>query len=264
MDSTHLYDKTVLITGSTSGIGLGILKAFAQQGATVIMHGLEEYAEVADLHNEIRQQTSATIHYFRADVSQTEPIEQLFHALQQAELNVDILVNNAGIQHVAALESFPPEKWQQIIAINLSAAFHTSRLAIPHMKQAGWGRIINIASAHGLVASPFKSAYVAAKHGLLGLTKVTALELAEHNITCNAICPGYVQTPLVDNQIADTAKARNMSEAEVIDKVILRAQPSKKFTSVAAIGALCVFLCSEAANNMTGSSLPLDGGWLAQ
>lgn len=264
MNYPNLHKKTVLITGSTSGIGLGILKAFAQQGANVIMHGIEKAEDVAALRQTIAEQTGTDIPYFSADMSQVAEIESLFQALQQAQLKIDILVNNAGIQHVAPIEDFPTEKWQQIIAINLSAAFHSSRLAIPHMKQAGWGRIINIASAHGLVASPFKSAYVAAKHGLLGLTKVTALELAEQNITCNAICPGYVQTPLVENQIADTAKARNMSEAEVIDKVILQAQPSKKFTSVEAIGALCLFLCTEAANNMTGSSLPLEGGWLAQ
>ena len=177
--------------------------------------------------------------------------------------SVDIIVNNAGIQHVAPIDEFPPEKWDQIIAINLTSAFHMTRIALPYMKQAGWGRVVNLASAHALVASPYKSAYVAAKHGIAGLTKTVALEVAQQNITVNAICPGYVHTPLVDKQIGDQAKARGISEDEVIKNVILGAQPTKKFTTVEQIGDLCVFLCSSAADNITGAILPIDGGWTA-
>nr|AWJ66289.1 D-beta-hydroxybutyrate dehydrogenase [uncultured bacterium] len=259
-----LKDKAVIVTGSTSGIGKGILQAFAAEGCKLVMNGLEPVAKVEELRASLAESYGVEVLYHGADMSQPEQISSLIEQTKKAFGSIDIIVNNAGIQHVAPVDEFPIDKWDAILAVNLSSAFHMTRLAVPHMKAAGWGRIINLASAHALVASPFKSAYVAAKHGMAGLTKVVALELAQENITCNAICPGYVKTPLVENQIADTAKARAISEEEVVNEVMLKAQPTKKFTQVEDLGAMAVFLCSEAAANMTGTMLSVDGGWVAQ
>jgi 3-hydroxybutyrate dehydrogenase len=248
-----LSGKRALVTGSTSGIGLAIARALHAEGAEVVLSGFGEADEIAALCEEL----SAT--HSSADLTRTDGVEQLM-----AEAgDIDILVNNAGMQHVSPVEDFPPERWDKIIALNLSSAFHTARLAVPHMKAQGWGRIINTASAHSKAASPFKTAYVAAKHGLDGLTKVLALELAEHGITANCISPGYVWTPLVENQIPDTMKARGMSREDVIDKVLLDKQPTKKFVQPAEVAAMAVFLCGEAAQNINGANYSIDGGWTA-
>jgi 3-hydroxybutyrate dehydrogenase len=258
-----LDGKTALITGSTSGIGLGVAQALAEAGANIILNGFGDEAAI-ERQRAALEELGVTARYAPADM--TRPTEIAAMAEQAiAEFGaVDILVNNAGIQHVSPIEDFPPERWDMIIAINLSSVFHTTRSLLPAMRARGWGRIINIASAHGLVASKFKSAYVTAKHGVLGLTKTVALETAGDNITANAICPGYVRTPLVENQIGDQAAAHGISREEVIEKVILAPQPVKKFTEVAQIGALAVFLCSPAAETITGAALPIDGGWTAQ
>ncbi len=258
-----LKGKTAIVTGSTSGIGQGMARALAKAGCNVMLNGFGDAALIEKERAEMEKDTGSKIGYHGADMTKPDQIADLIAKTKEKFGSVDIIVNNAGVQHVAPIDEFPPEKWDQIIAINLTSAFHMTRLAIPHMKAAGWGRIINLASAHALVASPFKGAYVAAKHGLAGLTKTVALELAEKNITCNAICPGYVKTPLVDGQIADTAKARGMTPEDVVKNVILGAQPTKKFTTVEQVGDLCVFLCSDAAENMTGSIIPIDGGWVA-
>ena len=249
-----LKGKRALVTGSTSGIGLGIARALAAEGAETIITGFGDKDEIAKICAELGAS------HIDADLSTAEGAE----ALMAGAGHVDILVNNAGMQFVSPVEEFPVEKWDKIIALNLSAAFHTSRLGIPYMKKQGWGRIINTASAHSKVASPFKSAYVAAKHGIVGLTKTVALEGARHGVTCNAICPGFVWTPLVENLIDDTAKARGISREEVIENVLLAAQPSKKFASVDELGALAAFLCSEGGQSITGTALPVDGGWTAQ
>ncbi len=259
-----LKGKTALVTGSTSGIGLGIAKALAAQGANVILNGFGDAKEIEALQRAIAADSGVQVRYDGADLSKQDQIEAMM-AKALAEFGaVDILVNNAGIQFVAPIEEFPVDKWNAIIAINLSASFHTVRLALPKMKAKKWGRIINIASAHALVASPFKSAYVAAKHGIAGLTKTVALEAAEHGITMNAICPGYVWTPLVQQQIPDTAKARGITEDQVINDVLLHAQPTKKFVQVDEVAAFTVFLASDAAASITGAILPIDGGWTAQ
>ena len=259
-----LKNKTALITGSTSGIGLGIAEAFAAAGANVILNGFGDAAEIEAIRARLASEHGATVRYDGADMSKPKSIEAMITA-PLAEFGViDILVNNAGIQHVAPIDEFPPEKWDAIIAINLSSAFHTTRLALPAMKKKGWGRIINLASAHALVASPFKSAYVAAKHGIAGLTKTVALEVAEQGITVNAICPGYVRTPLVEKQIPETAKARGITEEQVINDVMLSAQPTKEFVTVEQVAALAQFLCSDDAGSITGAILPIDGGWTAQ
>ena len=258
-----LKGKTAIVTGSTSGIGQGMALALAQEGCNVMLNGLGDTAQIESERAKMEQDTKSKILFNGADMTKPDQIGAMIEEAKAKFGSVDIIVNNAGVQHVAPVEEFPPEKWDQIIAINLTSAFHMTRLAVPHMKHAGWGRIVNLASAHALVASPFKSAYVAAKHGLAGFTKTIALELAEKNITCNAICPGYVKTPLVDKQIGDQAKTRGISEADVIKNVILGAQPTKQFTTVEDIGALCVFLCSDAAKNITGTILPIDGGWTA-
>jgi 3-hydroxybutyrate dehydrogenase len=249
-----LSGKRALVTGSTSGIGLAIARALKAEGAELVLSGFGEAGTIAALCTELQ-----AIH-IGGDLSRREAVE----ALMAGTGPVDVLVNNAGMQHVAPIEEFPVEKWDQIIALNLTAAFDASRLAVPHMKAAGWGRIINIASAHSLTASPFKSAYVAAKHGLAGLTKTLALELATHNITANCISPGYVWTPLVENQIPDTMKARGMSRNEVIDQVLLVRQPTRKFVQPADVGAMAVFLCRDEANNMNGANISMDGGWTAE
>jgi 3-hydroxybutyrate dehydrogenase len=259
----QLKNKTALITGSTSGIGLGIARAFAREGANVILNGFGDSAEIEKLRSSIESEFGVKARYDGADMSNAGAIEAMMQKAIAEFGCVDILVNNAGIQHVAPIEEFPPAKWDAIIAINLSAAFHTIRHVLPAMKARKFGRIINVASAHALVASPFKSAYVAAKHGIAGLTKTAALEGAEHGVTANAICPGYVLTPLVEKQIPDTAKARGISEAAVIRDVLLAAQPTKQFVAVEQVSALAVYLASDAAGSTTGTIIPIDGGWTA-
>jgi 3-hydroxybutyrate dehydrogenase len=258
-----LAGKVSLVTGSTSGIGLGIARALAAAGSDIVLNGFGKPEEVADAQAKIVAEFKVRVSYSPADMSKPASIREMIDETLQASGRLDILVNNAGIQHVAPLQDFPPEKWDAILSINLSSAFHTTRLALPSMLANKWGRIINIASAHGLVASPYKSAYVAAKHGIVGLTKVTALETAEQGVTCNAICPGYVYTPLVEAQIDGQAKAHNIPRETVIRDVLLAQQPNKRFATVEEIGALSVFLASEAAASITGVALPVDGGWTA-
>jgi 3-hydroxybutyrate dehydrogenase len=259
----ELKGKSALITGSTSGIGLGIAEAFAAQGTNLVINGLGDAAEIERLRARLEQQYRVAVLYDAADMTRPEQIEAMVRRGIERFGAVDVLVNNAGIQHVAPVDDFPLAKWDAILAINLTSNFHTIRAALPAMKQRGWGRIINVASAHALVASPFKSAYVAAKHGVAGLTKTVALEVAEAGITVNAICPGYVLTPLVQKQIPDTAKARGISEEEVVKNVLLAAQPTKKFVTVEEVAALAVFLASPAAASITGAVLPIEGGWTA-
>jgi len=256
--------KTAIVTGSTSGIGLGIATSLAQAGANVMLNGFGDAAEIEQTRAGLEKASGAKVLYNGADMTKPDEIDALIAETRKAFGSVDIVVNNAGIQHVSPVEEFPTAKWDAIIAINLSSAFHMIHGTVGEMKKAGWGRIINLASAHGLVASPFKSAYVAAKHGMLGLTKTVALETATSGITCNAICPGYVLTPLVEKQIPDTAKARGISEDDVINNVMLAGQPTKKFVTTEELGAFAVFLCSDAAASITGSALPMDGGWTAQ
>jgi 3-hydroxybutyrate dehydrogenase len=258
-----LAGKVSLITGSTSGIGWGIARAFAAAGSDVVLNGFGKLEDVAAAQQKIASECEVRVSYSPADMSKPAAIGDMIAGILQSFGRLDILVNNAGIQHVAPLQDFPPEKWDAILAINLSSAFHTTRLALPAMVRNKWGRIINIASAHGLVGSPFKSAYVAAKHGMVGLTKVTALETAEQGITCNAICPGYVYTPLVEAQIEGQAKAHGIGRDQVIRDVLLAQQPNKRFATVEELGALAVFLASEAAASITGVALPVDGGWTA-
>jgi len=257
-----LKGKTALVTGSTSGIGLGIARGLAGAGANLVINGFGDAAAIEAERREIEAMGVACA-YDGADMSRPAEIVAMVDAAAERFGGIDIVVNNAGIQSVHPVEEFPPEKWDAILAINLSAAFHTVRAVVPAMKAKGWGRVINVASAHGLVASPFKSAYVAAKHGVLGFTKTVALEVAEVGITSNAICPGYVMTPLVQGQIADTAKARGLSEDEVVRDVLLAAQWTKKFVTVEQLAGVALFLCSEAADNITGIALPVDGGWTA-
>ena len=259
-----LQGKNAIITGSTSGIGLGIATAFAKSGINVMLNGLGNPVEIESIRQKLAEQYDVEVIYSSADMTQPAQIQSMVESAIDHFGTVDILVNNAGIQHVAPVDEFPAEKWDAIIAINLSSAFHAIQSALPGMKQQGWGRIINIASAHGLVASPYKSAYVAAKHGIVGLTKSVALETAEQGISVNAICPGYVMTPLVANQIPDAAKARGITEAEVRRDVILAAQPNKTFVTTEQLGEFAVFLCSDAGAAITGSALPMDGGWTAQ
>ena len=258
-----LVGKGALVTGSTSGIGLGVARGLAAAGANLMLNGVGDATAIAGRRDSVEREFDVTVAYSGADMSRPDQIEAMLAEAVHTLGAVDILVNNAGVQHVAPLESFPPAKWDQILAINLTAAFHTMRLAIPGMSARGWGRIVNIASAHGLVASPFKSAYVAAKHGLVGLTKVAALELAESGVTCNAICPGYVWTPLVERQIGDQAKAHGIPREKVIRDILLVNQPNKRFATVEELAALTVFLCTPGAASMTGTALPVDGGWTA-
>ena len=255
--------KTALVTGSTSGIGLGIAQTLAAQGANLILNGFGDKAAIETLRAEMAERHRVTVRYDGADMSRPETIEAMM-AKALAEFGcIDLLINNAGIQHVAPVDEFAVDKWYAILAINLSATFHTTRLALPAMKRQGFGRIVNIASAHALVASPYKSAYVTAKHGVAGFTKTVALEVAEGGITVNAVCPGYVLTPLVEQQIPDTARARGISVEAVIRDVLLAAQPTKKFVTVEQVAALTCFLCSDDAASITGAILPIEGGWTA-
>jgi 3-hydroxybutyrate dehydrogenase len=255
--------RTAVITGSTSGIGTGIARALAGAGCNVVINGFGKQDEIEKVRSGLEEEFSITARFDGSDMTKPDEIEKMILNAENEFGSVDIIVNNAGIQFVAPVDKFPVEKWDAIISINLSAAFHMIRIATPIMKRTGWGRIINIASAHALVASPFKSAYVAAKHGLAGLTKTVALELAEQNITCNAVCPGYVKTPLVEGQIASQARERGITEEQVVRDVLLGAQPTKQFTTVEDLGALVAFLASDAAKNITGAVIPADGGWTA-
>jgi 3-hydroxybutyrate dehydrogenase len=263
MTSPSFAGKTALVTGSTSGIGLGIAKRLAQDGANIILNGFGDAVEIERVRAGLASEYRVKVLFDPADMAKPDTIAAMVKRAAAELGGVDVLVNNAGIQHVAPVDDFPPEKWDAILAINLSAAFHTVRTALPGMKKKGWGRIVNIASAHALVASPFKSAYVTAKHGLAGFTKTVALEVAEQGITCNAICPGYVLTPLVEKQIPDTAKARGITREAVVRDVLLAAQPTKKFVTVEQIAALTAFLCTDGAASITGALLPVDGGWTA-
>jgi 3-hydroxybutyrate dehydrogenase len=256
--------KTALVTGSTSGIGLGIAQTLAAQGASVILNGFGDAAEIEHLRAGMAERHGVQVRFDGADMGKPEAIEAMMGKALAEFGCIDLLINNAGIQHVAPVEDFPVDKWYAILAINLSAGFHTVRLALPAMKRRGFGRIVNIASAHALVASPYKSAYVTAKHGVAGFTKAVALETAEAGITVNAVCPGYVLTPLVEKQIPDTARARGITKEEVIRNVLLAAQPTKKFVTVEQVAALTAFLCSADAASITGAVLPIEGGWTAQ
>jgi 3-hydroxybutyrate dehydrogenase len=258
-----LKGKIALVTGSTSGIGLGIAETLGKAGVHLVINGLGEPGEVEQLRSRLSSQYGVEVLYSDTDMSKSESIEAMMALAKDRFGGVDVLVNNAGIQHVAPIDEFPVEKWNAIIAINLTAAFHTTRFALPYMKARGWGRIINVASAHALVASPFKSAYVASKHGIAGLTKTVALEVAEKGITVNAVCPGYVLTPLVEKQIPDTAKARGITEDEVRRNVLLASQPTKQFVTVEQVAGFVRFLCSNEAASITGAVLPIEGGWTA-
>ena len=259
-----LKGKSAIVTGSTSGIGLGIAEAFAREGMNLVINGSRNTPEAEEIRNRLASTYGVKVVFLPADMGKVASVEEFIRKSVESIGPIDILVNNAGMQHVSPVEEFPVEKWDQIIALNLSAAFHTTRLVIPGMKQKGWGRIVNVASAHALVASPFKSAYVAAKHGILGLTKTVALEVAEKGITCNAVCPGYVLTPLVEKQIPDTAKARGITIEEVKRDVLLKAQPTKQFVTVEQVAGTTVFLCSDAAASVTGTHIAIEGGWVAQ
>ncbi|WP_449254828.1 3-hydroxybutyrate dehydrogenase [Bosea sp. (in: a-proteobacteria)] len=259
-----LKDRTAAITGSTSGIGLAYARALAAEGAHLVINGIMPPADAEKLRSDLEQEFGVKVVFSPADMTKPAEIAEFVAAGEKAFGAVDILINNAGIQYVAPVDEFPPEKWEQIIAINLSSAFYTIRAALPKMKEKGWGRIINTASAHALVASPFKSAYVAAKHGIAGLTKTVALEVATKGITVNAIAPGYVWTPLVEKQIPDTMKVRGLTREQVINDVMLAGQPTKDFVTVEQVAALAVFLCTDGAKSITGATLPIDGGWTAE
>ncbi|MCC7546647.1 MAG: 3-hydroxybutyrate dehydrogenase [Burkholderiales bacterium] len=259
-----LKGRSAVVTGSTSGIGLGIARALARQGANVTINGFGEPEAIETLRAGLERSHGVGVAYSAADMMRPADIAAMIADAERTFGSVDILVNNAGIQHVAPVEEFPPDRWDAIIAVNLTSAFHTTRAALTGMKRRGWGRIVNIASAHGLVASPFKSAYIAAKHGIVGFTKTVALEVARQGITCNAICPGYVLTPLVERQIEDQARTHGLPREEVIEKVMLERQPSRQFVKVEEIAALALFLCGDSAASMTGTALSVDGGWVAQ
>lgn len=260
----NLKGKHALVTGSTSGIGLGIAERLAQEGVHLVINGFGVATEIEALRQRLSVDYGVEVIYDGADMSQGADIARMMAEVADKTGGLDVVVNNAGIQHVSPVEDFPEAKWDAIIAINLSSAFHTTKAAMPYMKRRKWGRIVNIASAHGLVASPFKSAYVAAKHGIMGFTKTIALECAQDGVTVNAICPGYVLTPLVEKQIPDTAKARGLTEEQVKRDVLLAAQPTKQFVTVEQIAATTVFLCSDAAASITGSHIAVEGGWTAQ
>jgi 3-hydroxybutyrate dehydrogenase len=259
-----LKGKTALVTGSTSGIGLAIATRLAAEGANIVLNGFGDAAQIEKLRAKLAADHKVSVVYDGADMTKPASIAAMIEGAVKKFGALDVLVNNAGVQHVAPVEEFPVEKWDMIIAINLSSAFHTTRAALPAMKKRGWGRIVNIASAHALVASAYKSAYVSAKHGLAGLTKTVALEVAQQGITANAICPGYVFTPLVQKQIPDTARAHGISEDRVIREVILAPQPTKEFVKLEEVSALAAYLCSDAAASITGAMLSIDGGWTAE
>jgi 3-hydroxybutyrate dehydrogenase len=259
-----LKGRVAVITGSTSGIGQGIAELFAREGASVMLNGFGDKAAIEALRARLEKEAKVKVTYHPADMSKPAEIEDLMKTAATRFGAVDILVNNAGIQHVAPVDEFPPEKWDAVIAINLTSAFHTTRHALPGMKKKGWGRIINIASAHGLVASPNKSAYVAAKHGIVGFTKTVALEVAEHGVTCNAICPGFVHTPLVQIQIEDRARELGISTDKAARDVILAPQPTKQFVKIEDIAAMALYLAGPHASQINGASLSIDGGWTAR
>ena len=256
-----LNRRSAIVTGSTSGIGLGIARAFAEQGADVMLNGFGNALEIESVRAALQREWDVKVRYSSADMSQPAQIREMAQQARAEFGKIDIVVNNAGIQRVAPIEDFAEADWDSVLAINLSSAFHLIKAVVPGMKQRGWGRIVNIASAHGLTASPFKSAYVTAKHGLIGLSKTVAVELAESGITSNTICPGYVKTPLVDKQIADQAKAHGISPENVVRDVLLVHQPRKEFVKVEELAALAVFLASDAAASMTGTAVAMDGGW---
>lgn len=275
---TSLRGRVAVVTGSTSGIGLGIARGLAEAGMNIMLNGFGDLDDIERTRRDVehicpkvmgacrefQRDCGVRAAYSRADMSKPDEIVGMIDAARKEFGRVDVLVNNAGIQHVEAIETFPADKWNAILAINLSSAFHAIRAVIPEMRARNWGRIINIASAHALVASPFKSAYVASKHGILGLTRAVALETAQHGITVNAICPGYVLTPLVEKQIPETAKARGLSEEDVVRDVILHAQPTRRFVTTEELGGLARFLCTDHAASITGAALPIEGGWTAQ
>jgi len=258
-----LKGRAAIVTGSTSGIGQALAHALAAEGVDIVLNGFGDAAAIEADRAALAKSAGVRVIYHGADMTKPDEIDDMVATAQRQFGRLDILINNAGVQFVAPIEDFPPAKWDQIIAINLSSAFHATRAAVPIMKAAGHGRIINIASAHGLVASPFKSAYVAAKHGILGLTKTVALEVAEHGITCNAICPGYVKTPLVESQIADQAKARGMTPEQVMRDVILDAQPTKQFVTFDQLAGLLLYLASDLGASANGAAISIDGGWTA-
>ena len=259
-----LTGKRALVTGSTSGIGLAVARALAAAGAKVMLNGSRAAEDVEDVRAALAAETGAEVAYTAANLAVPASARALVETTIAAFGGLDILVNNAGIQHVAAVDAFPDDTWDLMMAINVSAVFHTTKAALPTMKEQGWGRIVNIASAHGLVASPFKAPYTASKHAVVGFSKAVALEVAEQGITCNALCPGYVRTPLVDKQVADQAKVHNMPEDRVIREVILSAQPTRRFVEADEVAAFAVFLCSDAAKSATGAALSMDGGWTAR
>jgi 3-hydroxybutyrate dehydrogenase len=259
-----LKDKSALVTGSTSGIGLGIARALARAGANVMLNGFGDPAAIERLRGELAAETGVQVLHHPADVSVAREVAALVRAAEAAFGTVDILVNNAGIQFVAPVDEFPEERWDAIQDVILNASFHAIKAALPGMKRRNWGRIVNVTSAHGLVASPFKSAYVAAKHGQVGLTRSVALEVAEANITCNAVCPGYVRTAIVEGQIESQARAHGLSPERVIREVILATQPTKRFVQVEEIADLVVFLCGDSARSITGAAIAIDGGWTAR
>lgn len=259
-----MKNKVALITGSTRGIGFGLAQALARQGVHVMLHGLGEPDECERIRAQLAAETGVTVGCSRADLAKEGQVAQLWEETRRRFDGVDILVNNAGVQFVSPVDEFPPARWSEIQSIILTASFETIRAALPGMKQKRWGRIINVASAHGLVASPFKSAYIAAKHGLIGLTKTVALEVAEQSITCNAVCPGYVRTALVENQIESQARTHGISREAVLRDIILAAQPTKRLVEIDEVADFVVFLCSDAARSITGAALPIDGGWTAR
>ena len=256
--------QSAVVTGSTSGIGLAIASALAKAGANVMLNGFGDAEEIERLRAGLASESGTNVAYSSADMTRADRVAEMVADAETRFGAVDILVNNAGIQFISPVEEFPDAKWEQILSLNLTSNFRTIRAALPGMKRRNRGRIVNIASAHGLVASPFKSAYVAAKHGVVGLSKAVALEVAETAITCNAVCPGYVRTPLVDGQIKDQARVHGMSEPEVIRKIILDSQPNKRFVTLEELSALVLFLCSDAASSITGAALPVEGGWTAR